>query len=285
MLRRLQAIFYSLLYADSLRSGKFDRAIADLSRLIQINPNNPIAYNDRGVACQGAGDYRRSIDDFDKAIALNPRFTMAYHNRGLSWKFLGEFDRAIADHAEAIALFPHFADAYAELGVAHQCKLNFELSIEHLTTAITLAPKHPGYLKSRGLSFFYRARFKGAVVDLRASLDLASDPYALLFLYLSHARTGEGAGLEWERRAKKLRRDAWPAAIVDLYLGRLTIDSAFAAARSADERAEAQFYIGEWHLIRDNCEDARRALQAAVQACPTWFIEHTAAVAELKRLE
>ena len=56
------------------------------------------------------------------------------------------------------------------------------------------------------------------------------------------------------------------------------------AATNSDERAEAQFYLGEWHLLRNHREEAIKALKAAAQSCPPWFTEHAGAVAELKRL-
>jgi lipoprotein NlpI len=82
-----------------------------------------------------------------------------------------------------------------------------------------------------------------------------------------------------------LRGRQWPAAIIDLYLGKVGTDAALAAATNSVERAEAEFYVGEWHLLHGNHAGAVTALQAAVKGCPDNFIEHTAAVVELKRLE
>ena len=72
-----------------------------LSKVIKLQPRNPAAYNDRGVAFQGMRTYASSIADFDQAISLNPRLAMAYFNRGISRKFLGDFDRVISDQMGA----------------------------------------------------------------------------------------------------------------------------------------------------------------------------------------
>jgi lipoprotein NlpI len=285
MLRRLRALIHFYVSDHCRRRGNFSGAIAALTKVIRLCPNNHFAYNDRGVAFQGMGDYRRAIDDFDQAIDIDPRLAAAYYGRGISWKFLGDHDRAVADQIQAVALAPRRADAYGELGVAYQCSQDFDLSIANLTMAINLAPKEASHLKHRGYTQFYRGDFEAAAADLRRSLDLDDDPYAMLFHYLARARTSVTAISELEMFARKLKSQRWPAAVIGLYLGKLTVDSALAAATNSDERAEAQFYLGEWHLLRNNHTEAMNALQAAARSCPTWLIEHAGAIAELERLE
>lgn len=58
-----------------------------------------------------------------------------------------------------------------------------------------------------------------------------------------------------------------------------------AAASNADERCEADFYIGEWHLIHGRRDEAIPAFRSAVDYCPKDFIEYFAAAAELERIE
>ncbi len=48
--------------------------------------------------------------------------------------------------------------------------------------------------------------------------------------------------------------------------------------------AKRQFYIGEWHLLRDTKAAATSALRAALNTCPKGFVESDGAAAELKRL-
>ena len=57
-----------------------------------------------------------------------------------------------------------------------------------------------------------------------------------------------------------------------------------AAAASDGDRCEVQFYLGEWNVLRGDKEEAKLALQKAVEICPKGFIEHAGAGAELNRL-
>ena len=61
-------------------------------------------------------------------------------------------------------------------------------------------------------------------------------------------------------------------------------EATLAAARNTDERCEAQYYIGEWQLLRDARVEAVTALRFAAETCKKNFIEYYGAIAELKRL-
>jgi lipoprotein NlpI len=148
-----------------------------------------------------------------------------------------------------------------------------------------LAPRDAGHYKGRGCSCFSRGNFTAAEADLRYSFNLGDDPYALLFWYVSCGKIGHVSTRELDSRAKRLTGSRWPAAIVELYLGKIGFDAARLAAANSDERAEAEFYIGEWHLMRGNRAEAVTALQDAVKSCPRYFDEYIAAVNELNRLE
>jgi hypothetical protein len=47
---------------------------------------------------------------------------------------------------------------------------------------------------------------------------------------------------------------------------------------------KAQFYIGEWQLLRANRPAAIESLRTSANTCPKDFVEATDAQAELKRL-
>ena len=74
------------------------------------------AYYNRGVAYSDKGDTDRAIADFTEAIRLDPKYANAYVNRGVAYGDKGENDRAIADYTEAIRLDPKFAHAYCNRG-------------------------------------------------------------------------------------------------------------------------------------------------------------------------
>ena len=55
------------------------------------------------------GDLDKAVADFSEAIRLNPGDPFAYVNRGCAYGEKGDFDKAIADSTEAIRHYPGFA--------------------------------------------------------------------------------------------------------------------------------------------------------------------------------
>ncbi|HEX6045313.1 MAG TPA: tetratricopeptide repeat protein, partial [Pyrinomonadaceae bacterium] len=60
-----------------------DRAIADYTKAIELDPEGADAYNHRGVAYASKRDFDSAIADFDKALQLDPLVRNAHNNRGL----------------------------------------------------------------------------------------------------------------------------------------------------------------------------------------------------------
>ena len=83
---------------------RWEEAIAEYSKAINLDPNYAKAYNNRGSAYSYLGDLRHAIVDYDKAIALDPEKPQPYANRGLAYSALGDPDQAIADLQRALSL-------------------------------------------------------------------------------------------------------------------------------------------------------------------------------------
>jgi Caspase domain/TPR repeat/Tetratricopeptide repeat len=82
--------------------GDHERAIADYSEAIRLNPRYDSAYRNRGKAYHAKHEYDLAIADFDKAISLKPE-ALAYTNRGLAYAAKGDRERAISDFRAALA--------------------------------------------------------------------------------------------------------------------------------------------------------------------------------------
>ncbi len=96
------------------RGGNYDKAIELFTKAIASGKLSPgylgIVYNNRGNAWDGKGDYDRAIADYTKAIEIDPKYANAYYSRGIAWGKKGNSDRAIADYTKAIEIDPKYAD-------------------------------------------------------------------------------------------------------------------------------------------------------------------------------
>jgi tetratricopeptide (TPR) repeat protein len=142
-----------------------------------------------------------------------------------------------------------------------------------------------GTITSLGYAQFYRGDFTGAAVNLREAVENGNSAYPIIWLYLAGAR---GGGQEVKRtlqeNAAVLTPAKWPSPVIELFLGRRMPSDMVASAVTSDERCEAQFYLGQWHVLRHEPTDAIKLLRNAVETCPKAFIEYAGAVSELKRL-
>src|SRR3569623_988546 len=85
--------------------------LAACDRALEIDPRDPFALRARSRLKAKAGEYDRAISDLDRAIEALPRYSKLWSTRGFCWASKGDHDKALADFTEAIRLNP--ADAYS----------------------------------------------------------------------------------------------------------------------------------------------------------------------------
>jgi tetratricopeptide (TPR) repeat protein len=265
---------------------EYDMAIGNLDRAIELNPNYGPAYSSRGyVYYYVMHEVDKAIADFNRAIELNPKDPDAYINRGMVYTAMGEYGRAITDYNRAIELNPKDELAYYIRGNAFKDKGEYGKAIADYNHAIELNPKNAITLRQLGAARFDAGDFKGASSELLRSLELKGDGYTMLYRYLARARAGETlAAAELEVNAGRLKTKEWPYAVIEFYLGKRSLELTLDSAAKLEEMCEAQFYIGEWHVLQNKPAEAQAALEKAIKTCPKIVSEYYSALAELKRL-
>ena len=107
----LAALLLAALPLASACGGDGEEAVAPAGEAKQ--------HYDKGVEYGQQGRFDDAIAEYTKAIELDPSLAEAYGNRGNAYRALGEVQRAIADYAEAIRLNPQDAGAYASRALAY----------------------------------------------------------------------------------------------------------------------------------------------------------------------
>jgi tetratricopeptide (TPR) repeat protein len=120
---REEALGYALRAATYCeQKGNYDRAIADCTKAIRLNPEGISAYYWRADAYKHKRDYDRAIADYTEAIHLDPKRAPYYARRGEAYMGKGDYDRAIADYTEVILLDPDNADFRKNLKEAQKAQ-------------------------------------------------------------------------------------------------------------------------------------------------------------------
>src|SRR5205814_182146 len=87
---------------DSLVSyGRFDEAIAEGKRAVELDPLSPVINADLGITLYLARRYDDAIEQLRKTLAIDPTFFYAHYNLGIVLQLKGDLSGAIAEFEKA----------------------------------------------------------------------------------------------------------------------------------------------------------------------------------------
>ena len=84
--------------------GKFDEAIAEGKKSVELDPLSPIINADHGNNLYYARRYDEAIAQLRKAVALDPAFFYSHYNLGLALEAKGDLSGATAEYGKATQL-------------------------------------------------------------------------------------------------------------------------------------------------------------------------------------
>jgi TolB-like protein/Tfp pilus assembly protein PilF len=90
--------------SDLAALGRFDEAIAEMKRALELDPLSVIINADFGTVLCTAGRYDDAIEQLRKTLEMDPDFYYAHWNLGQALELKGRTDEAIAEYKKASAL-------------------------------------------------------------------------------------------------------------------------------------------------------------------------------------
>jgi Flp pilus assembly protein TadD len=97
------------------RTGLPERAIATFHRVLDVDPNNAMAWQNIGSVELGRGDAVAARDAFHRALTADPNWASAFTGLGVAERKLNNFDAAIKSWKRAVELDPREFDAMYNL--------------------------------------------------------------------------------------------------------------------------------------------------------------------------
>ncbi len=135
----------------------------------------------RGNAWEEMGQHDKAIADFTEAIKLNPRKALNFYLRAHAWLEKSEFNKAIADFTEAIKLDPREARFRTRRAFAWSEHGDHAEAIADYDEAIRLDPQNPGLFTWRGIGWTMAQQPENALADFHRALELdPKEPFAYL---------------------------------------------------------------------------------------------------------
>ena len=149
-------------YRGNIYGGKgdLDRAIADYSEAIRLDPSYAQAFFHRGNQYAAKGQieqfyidkgqtarkprmiayFERAIVDYGEAMRFDPKSAELYRYRGLAYAMKGDLDRAIVDYDEAIRIDPMSVGVFDDRGRVHVKRGDIERAIADFEEALRIDP-------------------------------------------------------------------------------------------------------------------------------------------------
>lgn len=182
---------YDLLDIDNIKAKELAEA------LIREYPDFALGYFALGtVYGSGLEEYSTALIQFNKSIDLDPQFPISWLNRGIAKIKLKDFQGAKEDFNEAIKLKRGYALGYILRGVANYSledndamlsdleiglQLDFkalanvlEIAGDAVNKAIEMAPENVNYYFSRGYAYFVDKNYRPALTDFTTAVNMVS---------------------------------------------------------------------------------------------------------------
>lgn len=154
------------------KANEHKQAIEDYDKAIQLNPNNPVIYNDRGDSHLALNNHENALADYNQAIALNPNYDSAYINRSKCHLKNKNYAKSIADCDSAIRINSKNPVAYFNRGLIHLLKLDYIKGITDNSEAVLLNPDYDSAYNNRGYCHFKCQNYTQAIADFDKAIEL-----------------------------------------------------------------------------------------------------------------
>ena len=159
---------------------KYELALADFSKAIELNRNDAKAYTNRGNLYSNQQKYELALADYNKAIEINPKLAEAYYNRGILYSNQQKYDLALADSNKVIEINPNDSDAYNRRGLLYYLQQKYELALADYNKAIKLDSNNAKAYYNRGVLYYNQQKYELALADFTKAIDINPN-YALAY--------------------------------------------------------------------------------------------------------
>ena len=151
------------------------RAAANLDRAVEVFPDLPYLYEQRGTFYVGVGDYDAALKDFSKMAELAPNDASAYLNRARVEVLQKKEADALADFSKAVELSPQNPQYYWERGLFHYNTGNLENALADFTKTVENGGQNASVYYMIGLIKMHMGQYAEAATNFSKCLDLNPD--------------------------------------------------------------------------------------------------------------
>jgi len=170
------------------------------------------AFTNRALAYERTGRLERALADLNTALLLDPGYAVGYNNRGNLHFRMGNLESAIADHAQAVEIRPDYLEAWSNLGADYRAAGDLEDSVSALGQALEIDPDNIPALTDRAAALCELGEVEASVEDRLRLLELGRFSEEELQVFLQERGFYDGAIDGIFGRGSRAALRAWTAA-------------------------------------------------------------------------
>ena len=158
---------------------EFDRAIADLTEAIRLDPQMRVAYINRGAAYEESGRDELALADYENVTARYPDWEVGHRLRYEILLKHGRYAEAIPSLTKRSEHLPRHVYILAERASAYRAMGDFEHAFADYAEAIKRSPNDARFRQARARLYLDRGDDASALADLTGDRDGARRPRPL----------------------------------------------------------------------------------------------------------
>ena len=157
---------------DSRRlADRYDEALADLTRAIELDPERVSAISGRGAVYREMERYDEALADFTRAMELDPAVVWISGRRGETYRRMERYEEALADFTRAMELDPAVVWIISGRGAVYWDMERYEEALADFTRAMELDPAAI-WLSGRGAIYREMERYDEALAECTRAIEL-----------------------------------------------------------------------------------------------------------------
>lgn len=172
------------------RTGKDDLAMADYNLALQKRPTYGVPYNNRGVIQLRRGALQSALDDFNLSIKYTPKFLLGWTNRARVRTLMKDYDGAIADFAEAGKIDPAAPQIASNRCITWGLMGKYDQAFADCGGLIEKQPKNVYAINNRADVYMLKGDLDAALKDYNTAIQINPN----------NVRAHSGRGQIYERK-------------------------------------------------------------------------------------
>ena len=155
--------------------GQNEAALGSISRALELETDNPVAHNNRGVALTDLGRHEQALAALNRALAIRPNDSMFLSNLCYVLSNLNRYDEALDAIDRSLAIHPGSPTNLASRGSALNGLGRYEEALSTFEQSLAIVPDNPMTLSSRGNALKGLGRYGDALDTFDQSLAVQPD--------------------------------------------------------------------------------------------------------------